>query len=157
MCLKCSGNLDKEVKSLAMNHECKSIFLHYCRLTTASCFKCQPVRQQRPMIVWILASESAIKCLHAKLASQYNYIYAYIYIHTSTYITCILIAMQAYIHTFDESKNDIYYLHTYMHTYITYIHTLHTYVRVSSRELSSFAKDLRDVHTVNMPTVSSLS
>ena len=41
-----------------------------------------------------------------------------------------------------------------MHTYITYIHTLLTYVRVSSRELSSFAKDLRDVHTVNMPTVS---
>ena len=62
------------------------------------------------MIVWILASESAIKCLHAKLASQYNYIYAYIYIHTSTYITYILIiAMQAYIHTLDESKNDIYY------------------------------------------------
>ncbi len=44
-----------------------------------------------------------------------------------------------------------------MHTYITYIHTLHTYVRVSSRDWSSFAKELRDDHTVNMPTVSSLS
>ena len=124
MCFKCSGNLDKEVKSLAMNHECKSIFLHYCRFTTASCFKCQPVRQ-RPMIVWILASESAIKCLHAKLASQYNYIYAYIYVHTSTYITYILIAMQAYIHTLDESKNDIYYLHTCIHTLHIYIRCIH--------------------------------
>jgi hypothetical protein len=38
-----------------------------------------------------------------------------------------------------------------MHTYI------HTYVRVSSREFSSFAKEFRDVHTVNMPTVRSLS
>ena len=43
----------------------------------------------------------------------------------------------------------------YMHTYITYIHTLLTYVRVSSRDWSSFAKELRDVHTVNMPMVSS--
>ena len=42
-----------------------------------------------------------------------------------------------------------------IHAYIHYIYT--TYVRVSSRELSSFAKELRDVHTVNMPTVSSLS
>ena len=126
MCFKCSGNLDKEVKSLAMNHECKSIFLHYYRFTTASCFKCQPVRQ-RPMIVWILVSESAIKCLHAKLASQYNYIYVhtYTFIHTSTYITYILIAMQAYIHTLDESKNYIYYLHTCIHTLHIYIRCLH--------------------------------
>ena len=120
MCLQCSGNLDKEVRSHAMNHECKSIFLHYCRFTTASCFKCQPVRR-RPMDIWILASESAIKCLHARLASQYNYIYAYIYIHTSTFITYTYINSNTNIHT---------YIHTYLLTYTRYIEKMIIFIHL---------------------------